>query len=781
MTKRILFIFCFVLNCSVYAQTDLIETINISDIYNSEDFSFLEKELKDAQIVLLGEITHNDGNVFEFKTEIIKYLYNKMGFKTIAFESGTYEMWKAQQEIEKGENATTAFQNSLFPIWSKTVEFQPFIDFFEKNKIDLKLYGFDNQITGKYGEEELITDLYNYCEKEKLSIGLNQTDLELLIESMLYSGIFDEKDISHKAYNNALNTLLQDISEKQINEIHFYWNQIIKNLISLGEEYYAKKQPIVSTFYVSKDDNLRDEQMADNLLAYISEHPNEKIICWGANQHFINNMSSIMSDTIKDFIPMGSYLKNVLKDKVYSLATITAQDSIKLGGKWHKTLVDKASFEWFLKQKNEPYLFISSKQKNLDNEKLNRFFSPITFINSNLSQLHDGYIFLDKTIPSTFIPENSREINKNESIQNKISGRIFDKKSKEPLAFANILIKASYIGTSTNEDGYFELYFPNSLKNKSVIISSLGYESQTIDFENITPKIELNSEATSLDEVIITSKLSANAIVSKAIENFDKNYPLQHYNADIYTNAQIKLKDTIILDLDVISNYYNRGYKKAYRPTQNIKEIRWNIKTVKPNNKMRYFFTNTYNSVANIQFISQKRKLKKFTFVKEKEEVYHGKDIYIIRFNTDRNHFNYTNKSYFSEFSGFLYINKEDFSIVKIIENWNVTDYPDDLKSYYENFSDKFTFNKIIKASLESNYRLEKNGKYYLEKTIYKTTGELFEENKPLEFEKTLNSFWYNINSENVTEISFKSEDDEFNNVKYNKKFWSTYQFPDKF
>src|SRR5690606_23052242 len=107
------------------------------------------------------------------------------------------------------------------------------------------------------------------------------------------------------------------------------------------------------------------------------------------------------------------------------------------------------------------------------------------------------------------------------------------------------------------------------------------------------------------------------------------------------------------------------GYKKAYRPTQNIKELRWNIKTVKPNNKMRYFFTNTYNSVANIQFISHKRKLKKFTFIKEKEEVYRGKDIYIIRFNTDRNHFNYTNKSYFSVFSGFLYINKEDFSIVK--------------------------------------------------------------------------------------------------------------------
>ena len=766
----------------MYAQADLVETIIITDIYNSEDFRFLEKELKDVQILLLGEITHNDGNVFELKTEIIKYLYNQMGFKTIAFESGTYEMWKAQQEINKGENATTAFENSLFPIWSETLEFQPFINFFEKNKIDLKLYGFDNQITGKYGQEELITDLYNYCKKEKLSLGLNQTDLELLIESMLYSGIFDEKDISYKTYNTALNRLLQEVSEKQSTKIHFYWKQIIKNLISLGEEYHIKKQPIRSTFSVNKDDNIRDKQMANNLLAYITEHPNEKIICWGANQHFANNMSSIKSDTIKDFIPMGNYVKNTLKNKAYSLAIITAEDSIKLGGKWNKTPIDKSSFEWFLKMKEIPNLFISSNQKSLDKEKLNRFFSPITFINSNLSELHDGYIFLDKAIPSTFITDTEIENTPIKVVENKISGQIVDAKTKEPVAFTNILIQDSFVGTSSDIDGYFELYFPNSFKNKSIIISSLGFETQTIDARSVPSIIELNKAATQLDEVVITAKLSANTIITKAIDNFKENYPTQHFNATHYANAQVKFGDSTVLDFDVVLDYYNRAYNRAFRPTQNIKEIRWNLKEVEPSKKVRYFFEGEYNSVAYIKFLLNKRKLKKFNFAKEKEETYQGKDIYIISFNTDRNHFNYTSQRFLSEYSGYLYIAKEDFSVIKIIENWNVTDYSEDLKLYKTPFLKHYQIlNKITAASLETNYRKSLNGKYYLEKSIYKETGELLDNNKPLVYKKTLNSFWYKINDKNVKEISFESENDEFKNVKYNKVFWEGYKFPDEF
>ena len=69
---------------------------------STNDFSFLKEELKGVQIIMLRENTHFDGNVFEMKTKIIKYLYQEMGFKTIAFESGIYDVWKAKTEIEKG-------------------------------------------------------------------------------------------------------------------------------------------------------------------------------------------------------------------------------------------------------------------------------------------------------------------------------------------------------------------------------------------------------------------------------------------------------------------------------------------------------------------------------------------------------------------------------------------------------------------------------------------------------------------------------------------------------
>jgi len=42
---------------------------------------------------------------------------------------------------------------------------------------------------------------------------------------------------------------------------------------------------------------------------------------------------------------MGSYIKEELKNKVYSLATVTAEDSIYLQNKWHKTPIKKHSFE----------------------------------------------------------------------------------------------------------------------------------------------------------------------------------------------------------------------------------------------------------------------------------------------------------------------------------------------------------------------------------------------------------------------------------------------------
>lgn len=778
--KKISTIYFIISNLVAIAQSFNPISLNLNE---GNDFSFLKSELKGVSIIMLGEKTHNDGNIFELKTDIIKYLHREMGFNVIAFESGTFELWKAQREIKKGVDTKTAIENSVFSVWSKTKEFQSFVEFFDENKNKLKLYGFDNQITGVYGEKELLKELYNYCKIHQFLFDLNQLDLELLLESMFYSGIFDEKDITYQKYNTALISLQNDILEKTNDEDHFFWSQIIKNLISLGEDYYYSKESIISTFNVNLNDNLRDKQMAKNLLDYIKVHPNEKIICWGANAHFVNNMSSITSPIIKKFKPMGSYLKDKLKTNLYSLALVTAQDSIKLGGEWNKTPIEPLSFEAYLKNIKSSYAFISSNQEAMKYKIKNRLFSPITFINAQLSLLHDGYLYVDKVIPSSFDThkiDSQVNIDSKKIVGNSISGYIKDIDTKKPIEFVNILIKGTNLGTITNEKGFFELILPFNIKDKSIIISSMGYKRKTYLFNNLPYKIELSNEAIELKEVVIGKKISANLIMKIAIENVKKNYPMQPFNSSHFANGTIKVKDSTLLNVDFITDQYDRGYSSANRPTQNIKEIRWNIKKMTPPKKIRQLFYSQYNSAMYARFMD-KRKMKKFIFSIEKEEIYKELEVYILKFITDRNHFNYTNQIFLSDYSGYIYITKKDFAIVKIIENWNITDYPNELlysnEFWRKNYSSKTTTNVI----LESSYFKNKNNLYYLNKSINYINGLLESKNikEKSSFKEVYTSYWYDFNDNNLDPISFKKENDEFKTATYNKIFWDTYKFPE--
>src|SRR5690606_27303205 len=123
------------------------------------------------------------------------------------------------------------FSNSLFSIWGKRKEFQSFIDFYDKNRRDLKLFGFDYQITGDNGIQNLTKDLFEYSKRIKFKLKFEENDFELLLESISNSGMFDEEDISFSQYTKNLTDLQSKISEQEDSEENFYWGQIIKGLV----------------------------------------------------------------------------------------------------------------------------------------------------------------------------------------------------------------------------------------------------------------------------------------------------------------------------------------------------------------------------------------------------------------------------------------------------------------------------------------------------------------------------------------------------------------------
>src|SRR5688572_4173601 len=64
-----------------------------------------------------------------------------------------------------------------------------------------------------------------------------------------------------------------------------------------------------------------------------------------------------------------------------------------------------------------------------------------------------------------------------------VEGKLIDAKTQEAVAFATIGIQGSFLGTSSNADGFFSIKVPaefNSEKLK-IKISSIGYDNVVLD------------------------------------------------------------------------------------------------------------------------------------------------------------------------------------------------------------------------------------------------------------------------------------------------------------
>ena len=703
--KKFIFLIIFLFLNPINGQNFNPAIVALSENPNIEDFDFLKKELEGVQVVMLGESSHYDGNVFEMKTKIVKFLHQEMGFNTIAFESGIYDVWKAQKEIESGMNTKEAFVNSLFSIWSKSNEFQSFIDFYDKNKTELKLFGFDYQFTGNNNFNKLSEDLFEYSKKIKFKLKLNQEDFELLLESLTISGMFDEEDISYNQFKSSLSELYNQIKRQKDSEEKFYWTQIVKSILELGNDAISNKD-VLSTFNVSVADNDRDKQMADNLLEYLKQNPKAKIICWGANVHFVNNTTSIKTPILKDFVPMGSYVKSELNEKAYSLASVTASDSIFLQNKWHKTPIEAESFEGYLKKKDIPHIFISSNQTEMKKVLLNRLFSPITFVESNINELHDGYLFFKNTTQST-------------TIEDEIS------------------------------------------INRKRYIPEQAHKQKVSEYKLLENPIQI-------EEIIISGKRTPYSIIKQVIDSLDSNYPKNSFSSQLNTNIITKVSNNTILDFDFIADQYDLSYvHHTNRSVKSLRKVNWNMSDEFRPESLREYHGLVYNNPIQYVQILKKGKFKKFHFVLEETKIYNGEEIYVISFSSPRKHSSYTRRVYLSDYSGYLYINVKDFAVVKIFENWKVTDFPDSFRQGYnfKNTLSKYTAKEYLNESTTTEFSKLNNSYFitYSENIIF---GEIYNIHGDREkFTTFVESEWSDFNLLNPKKIKNKDEEHLFNKI----------------
>jgi len=360
----------------------------------NEDFEGFEKLkpiLKDVEIVMLGEQTHGDGAAFDTKVKLIKFLHQEMGFEILVFESGFYDCKKAWEEIEKGENVETALANSIFTLWSTTTQFKPLVTYVEDNlktEKPLTVLGFDSQFTGPISKEHFLRDLRNF---------LKATDSNLVKSPEWFHFQLDIARYFDEEYRKK-------VKKKEIEQDTTYLNSLVQKLTKLDTETMFWKQAIqsckvyLSGVYLGTD--LRDYQMAQNLIWIKEQNPNKKIICWGATSHFLYNQQevhlmkfpyNVVDNYYQKTRMMGDYIKQKYNKKVYTIGFIAGGGDF---GRYSKRTLKSAlpsSLETAISTSSFNNCFLPFTDLNLSGYESRPLGNQ--YMNTNITLVMDGVVY----------------------------------------------------------------------------------------------------------------------------------------------------------------------------------------------------------------------------------------------------------------------------------------------------------------------------------------------------------------------------------------------------
>lgn len=364
-----------------------------------------------------------------------------------------------------------------------------------------------------------------------------------------------------------------------------------------------------------------------------------------------------------------------------------------------------------------------------------------------------------------------------------LKGQILDKETNEPIPFATLILKKEEIYRVADENGLFEIPIMKNMKRTAFVsISSMGFESKTILLNELNDKTFLEPKFGELAEIVITGYLSPSSVLEMAISKKAVNNPVEPFNFYRYSSMLINKNDDTELDLEYITKEYDGSYSSLYRVNERVEQIKWN-----ENKNPKKFKTTTqlesfrFNAIRYASIL-HKRKFKKFNlnFVKSNSPLDDG--LYVIAFQTERNNFNNTGRPFPTAYSGRVYIDRESFSIVKVVENRETTLQEDEIKKYFTiSESNKNAVQQTIKEESICYYSNRiGNDRYYLTKYFFRLYNEIIDNKNNKIYEvREKDAYSFDFELKELEEIEYyqynnKKENSLFR-VEYDKAFWNSF------
>ncbi|HEX5168547.1 MAG TPA: TonB-dependent receptor [Cyclobacteriaceae bacterium] len=114
--------------------------------------------------------------------------------------------------------------------------------------------------------------------------------------------------------------------------------------------------------------------------------------------------------------------------------------------------------------------------------------------------------------------------------QNVISGNVQDSETHEPLPFTNVYLAGTSKGTSTNDQGFFQLIIPADVRNGKLVASYVGFVNDTLSLSpgKLRYNFTLRSDLSSLKEVMVVSG------TMKEVSKMNSPIPVEIYTPALF-------------------------------------------------------------------------------------------------------------------------------------------------------------------------------------------------------------------------------------------------------
>jgi len=145
--------------------------------------------------------------------------------------------------------------------------------------------------------------------------------------------------------------------------------------------------------------------------------------------------------------------------------------------------------------------------------------------------------------------------------KNVLKGIVISQKEEKAIQYANIRIKDSPYGTTSDESGKFEFSFPNQFLKDTLVISCIGYKRLVVPLSSINLKqsqhFELEDSLILLNEVIAMAYDYIDALKWKTKKDDKSRLYLTFATREIQNAANFIsiLKETFGKDFKLKSNF----------------------------------------------------------------------------------------------------------------------------------------------------------------------------------------------------------------------------------